>query len=214
MNKNNEIAPFAIGIICKENEETIHLHYGRNDKNVSSISVFGCTLVRVFVPTKYKSIDKRGMFVIVNPHCTEKDNIGVGEIISFGDLHKRDSNSYHIVGCCTLDDFSNIILCSCEENTLIPFPLHSNFFVQDNICFVSMVSLPMTKKFLNNFIPFSGITYLSNIRQPEHLPTSLDSILQTLLKNLINPLNITNLWYPTFTNFIFTNFPFNQEFIK
>ena len=197
LDKNNENPPFAIGVICEENEETIHLHHGRNDdKNddVSSISVFGCTLVRVFVPTKYKSIDKRGMFVIVNTHCTEKDNIGVGEIISFGDLHLRDPNSYHIVGCCTLDDFSNIILCSCEEeNTLIPFPLHDNFFAPDNICFVSMVSLPMTKKFLNNFIPISGITDLPYITKPEHLPTSLDSVLQTLLKNLITPLNITNL---------------------
>ena len=193
LNENNENAPFAIGIICKEDEETIHLHHGRND-DVTSISVFGCTFVRVFVPTKYKSIDKRGMFVIINTHCTEKDNIGVGEIISFGDLHLRDSNSYHIVGCCTLDDFSNIILCSCEEeNTLIPFPLHDNFFVPDNICFVSMVSLPMTKKFLNNFIPISGITDLSNITQPEHFPTSVDSVLQTLVKNLITPLNITHL---------------------
>ena len=196
LNKNKENQPLAIGIICKEDEETIHLHQN-DDKNddVSSISVFGCTLVRVFVPTKYKSIDKRGMFVIINTHCTEKDNIGVGEIISFGDLHLRDSNSYHIVGCCTLDDFSNIILCSCEEeNTLIPFPLHDNFFIQDNICFVSMVSMPMTKKFLNNFIPISGITDLSNITQPEHNSTSLDSsLLQTLLKNLITPLNITHL---------------------
>ena len=195
LNKNNENPPFSIGIICEENEETIHLHHERNDdKNddVTSISIFGCTLVRVFVPTKYKSIDKRGMFVIVNSHCTEEDNIGVGEIISFGDLHLRDSDSYHIVGCCTLDDFSNIILCSCEEeNTLIPFPLHDNFFVRDNICFVSMVSLPMTKIFLNNFIPISGITDLSNITQPEYHPTSVDSVLQTLLKNLITPLNIT-----------------------
>ena len=190
LNKNKENPPFAIGIICKENEETIHVYHGGNDKNddVTSISIFGCTLVRVFVPTKYKSVDKRGMFVIINTHFTEKDNIGVGEIISFGDLHLRDSNSYHIVGCCALDDFSNIILCSCEV-----FPSDTNFFVRDNICFVSMVSLPMTKKFLDNFIPISGITDLSNFRQPEHHPTSLDPILQTLVKILITPLNITYL---------------------
>ena len=116
---------FSIGIICENSEHTINLDQDFYDAQIQTnpICVFGSTLVQVYLPTKYKYIDKRGMFVIINIHSDQNNhperekNIGVGEIISFADLHRKDRNSYHMVGCCCLDKCSNLILYSCRDKS-------------------------------------------------------------------------------------------------
>ena len=102
------------------------------------IHVVGSSLVRVVYPSNDR-VDERGMFVILNKN--QEENTGIGEIISFGDLATRETNSYHLVGVCSLDktDHSNsLFLFSTSSHTSrITHP--SNDF---GICFVLMLSLP------------------------------------------------------------------------
>ena len=105
------------------------------------IHVFGNCLVRVVYP-RHDCVDERGMFVILNKN--QNENTGIGEIISFGDLIHREANSYHLVGICSLDKTeqpnSSLFLFSTSSHTSrITHP--SNDF---NICFVSMISLPLS----------------------------------------------------------------------
>ena len=159
--------PFSFGIICEKSEHTIKMEQRNDQIQTNPISVFGSTLVQVFIPSEYKTIDKRGMFVIIsidseeNPESEKK---GVGEIISFADLHMKNRNSYHIVGCCTLDWFSNLILFSCKDKKPISFPIDVTS-CNESICLVSMVSFPIKKQFLNNFFPSLDIEIPSEYEQ-------------------------------------------------
>ena len=132
----------------KENENFIG--FGIMSKKTSNlndsrsripINIFGSSLVQVVYP-KNDSVDERGMFVILNKN--QKENSGIGEIISFGDLITREADSYHLVGICSLDKTeqanSSLFLFSTPSRTSrITHP--SNDF---KICFVSMISLPMS----------------------------------------------------------------------
>ena len=105
------------------------------------IRIFGSSLVRVVYPSN-DFVDERGMFVILNKN--QEENTGIGEIISFGDLIKRNANSYHLIGICSLDKTeqpkSSLFLFSTSSHTSrIKHPC--NDF---NICFVLMISLPMS----------------------------------------------------------------------
>ena len=105
------------------------------------IHVFGNFLVRVVYP-RQDCVDERGMFVILNKN--QKENTGIGEIISFGDLIHREVNSYHLVGICSLDktEQSNSSLFLFSISSLTSRITHpSNDF---DICFVLMISLPMS----------------------------------------------------------------------
>ena len=144
----------SVGIICGS----------QNSKNIFPICIFGSCLVRVFVPKQIQSIDERGMFVILNKNISNsnKENIGIGEIISFGEMIIRESNSYEIAGICALgklgasESKSLYLYSSFSENTeSIPFPITNE--VYGEICFVLMVSLPMSKFLLNLFVPTLGI---------------------------------------------------------
>ena len=64
--------------------------------NTFSINVFGSCLVQVFTPKKIQSVDARGMFVILNTNMDETNKQTFGEIISFGEISQRQSNSYYI----------------------------------------------------------------------------------------------------------------------
>ena len=104
------------------------------------VNIFGISLVRVVYP-KNNCVDERGMFVILNKN--QEENIGIGEIISFGDLITREADSFHLVGICSLDkteQSNSLFLFSTPSRTSrITHP--SNDF---KICFVSMISLPMS----------------------------------------------------------------------
>ena len=129
------------------------------------ISILGSTLVQVFLPKKYQSIDKRGMFVILTSNSE-----GVGKIISFEDLIARNADSYHLVGVCNLEkSFSNS---NVPENILlysdhlgierISFPI--GYKRQDTICFVSITLLSMSDLLLDIFI-----SELVNNSSQEHI---------------------------------------------
>ena len=141
----------SMGIICGS----------QISKNIFPICIFGSCLVRVFVPNQIQSIDKRGMFVILNKNTdeTNKENIGTGEIISFGEMITRESNSYDIVGICALgklkgSESKSLYLYSSfgKNEERIPFPI-TNEIHDEEICFVLMISLPMSKFLLNLFVP-------------------------------------------------------------
>ena len=156
----------SFGIIC-----------GSEKENKYPISIFGNNLVRVFVPKAYQRVDERGMFVII-PNESNKENIGVGEIISFTDMCTRESNSYYIVGLTTLDLSSNtpsLYLYSLDEEEnkkRIHFPMEDVDKKEENkmkdqeneICFVSMISFPMSDSLLDLFIPSLGIESIENTK--------------------------------------------------
>ena len=142
---------------------------GITNKNSSSFSeshssipihVFGNCLVRVVYP-RHDCVDERGMFVILNK--TQEENTGIGEIISFGDLIHRGANSYHIVGICSLDKTeqsnSSLFLFSTSSHTSrITHPFNHHF----NICFVLMISLPMSYSLVQVLLqntPLAGDTH-------------------------------------------------------
>ena len=156
----------SFGIIC-----------GSEKENKFPISIFGNNLVRVFVPKAYQRVDERGMFVII----PNEENIGVGEIISFTDMCTRESSSYYIVGITTLDLSSNtpslyLYSLSEEENMeRIHFPIedgnkkdkNENKDQENEICFVSMISFPMSNSLLDLFIPTLQIKTIENTKPGE-----------------------------------------------
>ena len=177
--------PFAMGIICEESENTIDVDPQRIDQTQTSpICIFGSTLVQVFIP-KYQKTDERGMFVIIK----ENNDVGVGEIISFADLHLENRNSYHIVGCCILDEFSNLILYSCRDKKPISFPI--DIFTNETICLVSMVTFPMKKQFLNDFFPCFRIEF--SLFWSFDLRSSLQSIINAVITIFSDPTIIYDL---------------------
>lgn len=141
------------GIICDENHE----NHENNEKY--SISVFGSSLVRVFTP-KYKYIDRRGMFVIISL-TNDEDHIGVGEIITFGDLHQRKSNSYKTVGSCTLKEGHSLFLFDENDKTPLQFPKEEEN--ERKTCFVSMTSLPMSDFILEKLMPTLEINKIKDM---------------------------------------------------
>ena len=125
----------GLGIICEQSCRF-------SDSNSSiPINFFGNSLVRVVYPSN-DFVDERGMFVILNKNHEEYP--GIGEIISFGDLITREANSYHLVGICSLDKTE-------QPNSLLLFstPSHTSRMRHPSndskICFVSMISLPMSE---------------------------------------------------------------------
>ena len=136
------------------------------NNNQTSISIFGSSFVRVFIPKKYETIDKRGMFVIINIDEEKSDsNIGVGEIISFGDLLLRNSDSFQLVGYCAIDLIENsLFLYSCSEKKPIPFPIDKNLFTNENdVCFVTMISIPKNKALIEAILPILNIDTIKRI---------------------------------------------------
>ena len=109
--------------------------------DLHSINIFGSSLVQVVYPRNYNCVDERGMFVILNKD--QEENSGIGEIISFGDLITREVNSYHLVGICSLDktEQPNSLFLFSTSSHISRIIHSSNDF---NICFVLMVSLPMS----------------------------------------------------------------------
>ena len=126
----------GIGITCKS---------CNNSPSLTSIHVFGSSLVQVVYPTN-DYVDERGMFVILNKN--QEENIGIGEIIAFGDLITREANSYQIVGICSLDK-KELFLCQTSSITSRILGYHSNH--SDN-CFVLMISLPMSDSLVHLFL--------------------------------------------------------------
>ena len=124
-----------------------------NDSSIP-INIFGNSLVQVVYPTN-DYVDERGMFVILNKK--KEENKGIGEIISFEDLSTREENSYHLVGICSLDKteqpYSLFLFSTLTHASRIRKP--SNDLT---ICFVRMVSLPMSD-------PFVHYTFLHKILQ-------------------------------------------------
>ena len=167
----------SFGIIC-----------GSEKENKYPISIFGNNLVRVFVPKVYQRVDERGMFVII-PNESNKENIGVGEIISFTDMCTRESNSYYIVGLTTLDLSSNtpsLYLYSLNEEEKmkrIHFPIEDVDKQDENeICFVSMISFPMSDSLLDLFIPNLGIETIENTKPDEYTSYSKTKTLEFYFK--------------------------------
>ena len=99
-------------------------------------------------------------FVILN----QKENTGIGEIISFGDLIIRKANSYYLVGICSLDKTE-------QPNSLFLFSTHSStsrirhLSNDSTICFVSMISLPMSDTIFLTGAFDSIITLNSSVKQ-------------------------------------------------
>ena len=153
----------SMGIICGALE---------TPNNTFSINIFGSCLVQVFTPKQIQSVDERGMFVILNKNINEetnKQNIGIGEIISFGSMSERESNSYDLAGICALDksssDSTSLFLYSQydEENKeRIHFPIQNESDNEKESCFVLMISLPMSRSLLDLFIPTLGIQTIEN----------------------------------------------------
>ena len=106
------------------------------------INIFGSSLVQVVYPTRNDCVDERGMFVILNKN--QRKNVGIGEIISFGDLITRESSSYHLVGICPLDKTEQ----ANPSLFLFSTPSHTSRITHSlnhiRICFVCMISLPMS----------------------------------------------------------------------
>ena len=121
----------------------------RDSRSSISINIFGNSLVQVVYPRNYNFVDERGMFVILNKN--QEENTGIGEIISFGDLITRESNSYHLVGICSLDKTE-------QPNSLFLFstftpPCRIKHSSNDfKICFVLMISLPMSHSLVHLLI--------------------------------------------------------------
>ena len=153
----------SMGIICGALE---------TPNNTFSINIFGSCFVQVFTPKQIQSVDERGMFVILNKNINEetnKQNIGIGEIISFGSMSERECNSYDLIGICALDksssDSTSLFLYSQydEENEKrIHFPIQNESDNEKESCFVLMISLPMSKSLLDLFIPTLGIQTIEN----------------------------------------------------
>ena len=191
---------YSIGIICENSEHTINLDQNNDDTQIQTnpICVFGSTLVQVYLPTKYKYVDKRGMFVIINNeadqnnHPEKEKTIGVGEIISFADLHRKDQNTYHLVGCCCLDKFSNLILYSCRNKSPLSFPIDV-FSSLENICLVSMVTLPMKRHFLRAFLPIWGIE-LEYLQSKTNKDYDITGNLQDILKSIVKIFGNSNVY--------------------
>ena len=185
----------SFGIIC-----------GSENENKFPISIFGNNLVRVFVPKAYQSVDERGMFVII-PNEPNKENIGVGEIISFTDMCTRESSSYYIVGLTTLDLSSNtpslyLYSLSEEENMKrIHFPI-ANVQNKDEIILVSMISFPMSDALLDLFIPTLGIETIENTKPGEYPSHSYTNTLEFYFKmhEIINnnPRHVYHLYVLSF----------------
>ena len=130
------------------------------------INIFGSSLVQVVYPTN-DFVDERGMFVILNNN--QEANVGIGEIISFGDLITREVNSYHLVGICSLDKSeqpnSSLFLFSNPSRTSrITHP--SNDF---KICFVSMISLPMSDSLVHLLLESTPL----HLNEKKKLPSFL-----------------------------------------
>ena len=125
---------FTIGVIC-ESDET----------DESLISIIGSTLVQVFLPSNQRTIDERGMFVVISSDSSREAE-GVGEIISFGELITRKANSYHLVGVCNLNKLSLVLFSDHMGKERISFPIDEN--VKDPICFVSLTLFSMSDSLL------------------------------------------------------------------
>ena len=153
----------SMGIICGALE---------TPNNTFSINIFGSCLVQVFTPKQIQSVDERGMFVILNKNINEetnKQNIGMGEIISFGSLSERECSSFDLVGICALDKSSlnstSLFLYSQFDEVnkeRIHFPIHNESDNEKESCFVLMISLPMSTSLLDLFIPTLGIQTIEN----------------------------------------------------
>ena len=156
----------------------------KTPNNTFSINIFGSCLVQVFTPKQIQSVDERGMFVILNKNINEetnKQNIGIGEIISFGSMSERECNSFELIGICALEKSSSestsLFLYSQydEENKeRIHFPIHNESDNEKESCFVLMISLPMSRSLLDLFIPTLGIQTIENstpIRETDPIST-------------------------------------------
>ena len=115
------------------------------------IHIFGNSLVQVIYPSN-DCVDERGMFVILNKD--KEENTGIGEIISFGDLTTRKANSYHLVGICPLDKIeqpnSFFLFSTSSGKSRIRYPSNDS-----NICFVLMISLPISDSLVDLLLPSS-----------------------------------------------------------
>ena len=171
----------SMGIICGALE---------TPNNTFSINIFGSCLVQVFTPKQIQSVDERGMFVILNKNINEetnKQNTGIGEIISFGSMSERESNSYDLVGICALDKSSSestsLFLFSQydEENKeRIHFPIHNESDNEEETCFVLMISLPMSRSLLDLFTQTLGIQTIENSTPIGEIePISTSNIIQS-----------------------------------
>ena len=129
------------------------------------INILGSSLVRVVYPTN-EFVDERGMFVILDKN--QEENSGIGEIISFGDLITRDADSYELVGICSLDKTeqpnSLFLFSTSSRSSRIRFPSNDN-----NICFVCMVSLPMSDALVELLLQNTPFNYNKQKLMPEYL---------------------------------------------
>ena len=128
--------------------------FSDSHSNSIPINIFGGSLVQVVYPRNYNCVDERGMFVILDEN--QEENTGIGEIISFGDLINREANSYHLVGICSLDktEQSNPSLFLFSSSSHTSRIMHSSKPSNDfNICFVSMISLPMSASLVHLLLP-------------------------------------------------------------
>ena len=110
----------------------------------------------------------------------------------------RESNSYYIVGLTTLDLSSNtpsLYLYSLneEENMKrIHFPIEDidkkdeNNDQENEICFVSMISFPMSDSLLDLFIPTLGIETIENMK-PGECSSHSDTNNNNMQKTISNP---------------------------
>ena len=120
-----------------------------DETDESLISIFGSTLVQVFLPSNQTTIDERGMFVVISSDSSREAE-GVGEIISFGELITRKANSYHLVGVCNFDKLSLVLYSDHMSKERISFPIDEN--VKDPICFVSITLFSMSDSLLEMFV--------------------------------------------------------------
>ena len=132
---------FTIGVICESDNS--------DETDESLISTFGSTLVQVFLPSNQRTIDERGMFVVISSDSS-RETEGVGEIISFGELITRKANSLHLVGVCNLNKLSLVLYSDHMGKERISFPIDEN--VKDPICFVSITLFSMSDSLLDLFV--------------------------------------------------------------
>ena len=106
-------------------------------------------MVQVFLPSNQRTIDERGMFVVISSDSSREEE-GVGEIISFCELITRNANSYHLVGVCNLNKLSLVLYSDHMGKEKISFPIDEN--VKDPICFVSITLFSMSDSLLDMFV--------------------------------------------------------------